>query len=163
MRFALRGQTLLSWLTVGCVAAIVGATSTRAANGQPQDEPAVESSQAAESDAPPALDSSDEPPAPDGEPVASDAPPMPVPDPSTDAPPADNASPQAESAKGPELAAKFHGAEVGKTKREELHAKWGTPASVEKVAGGGTVKGNASCNNAQGSAIGVTVVDVSLV
>ena len=28
---------------------------------------------------------------------------------------------------------------------------------------GGTVKGNASCNNAQGSAIGVTVVDVSLV
>jgi hypothetical protein len=36
-------------------------------------------------------------------------------------------------------------------------------ADLEKVAGGGTVKGNASCNNAQGSAIGVTVVDVSLV
>jgi hypothetical protein len=37
-------------------------------------------------------------------------------------------------------------------------------ADLEKVAGGGsTVKGNATCNNAQGSAIGVTVVDVSLV
>src|SRR4029079_19532169 len=36
-------------------------------------------------------------------------------------------------------------------------------SDLEKVAGGGTVKGNASCNNAQGSAIGVTVVDVSLV
>ena len=36
-------------------------------------------------------------------------------------------------------------------------------ADLEKVAGGGTVKGNAECNNAQGSAIGVTVVDVSLV
>jgi hypothetical protein len=36
-------------------------------------------------------------------------------------------------------------------------------ADLEKVAGGGTVKGDASCNNAQGSAIGVTVVDVSLV
>jgi hypothetical protein len=36
-------------------------------------------------------------------------------------------------------------------------------ADLEKVAGGGTVKGNASCNNAQGSAIGVTVVDVKLV
>ena len=36
-------------------------------------------------------------------------------------------------------------------------------SDLEKVAGGGTVKGNASCDNAQGSAIGVTVVDVSLV
>jgi hypothetical protein len=36
-------------------------------------------------------------------------------------------------------------------------------ADLEKVAGGGTVKGDASCNSAQGSAIGVTVVDVSLV
>jgi hypothetical protein len=36
-------------------------------------------------------------------------------------------------------------------------------SDLEKVAGGGTVKGDASCNNAQGSAIGVTVVDVSLV
>jgi Nitrile hydratase, alpha chain len=36
-------------------------------------------------------------------------------------------------------------------------------SDLEKVAGGGTVKGNASCNNAQGSAIGVTVVDVKLV
>jgi Nitrile hydratase, alpha chain len=36
-------------------------------------------------------------------------------------------------------------------------------SDLEKVAGGGTVKGNASCDNAQGSAIGVTVVDVSIV
>jgi hypothetical protein len=36
-------------------------------------------------------------------------------------------------------------------------------ADLEKVAGGATVKGNASCNNAQGSAIGVTVVDVIIV
>jgi len=36
-------------------------------------------------------------------------------------------------------------------------------SDLEKVAGGGTVKGDASCNNAQGSAIGVTVVDVSIV
>jgi hypothetical protein len=36
-------------------------------------------------------------------------------------------------------------------------------ADLEKVAGGGTVKGDASCDNAQGAAIGVTVVDVSLV
>ena len=36
-------------------------------------------------------------------------------------------------------------------------------ADLEKVAGGGTVKGDATCNNAQGAAIGVTVVDVSLV
>jgi len=36
-------------------------------------------------------------------------------------------------------------------------------ADLEKVAGGGTVKGDASCNSAQGSAIGVTVVDVSIV
>jgi hypothetical protein len=36
-------------------------------------------------------------------------------------------------------------------------------SDLEKVAGGGTVKGDASCNDAQGSAIGVTVVDVSLV
>jgi hypothetical protein len=36
-------------------------------------------------------------------------------------------------------------------------------SDLEKVAGGGTVKGNASCNNAQGAAIGVTVVDVSMV
>ena len=36
-------------------------------------------------------------------------------------------------------------------------------SDLEKVAGGGTVKGDASCNSAQGSAIGVTVVDVSLV
>jgi len=36
-------------------------------------------------------------------------------------------------------------------------------ADLEKVAGGGTVKGDASCDRAQGAAIGVTVVDVSLV
>jgi len=36
-------------------------------------------------------------------------------------------------------------------------------SDLEKVAGGGTVKGNASCNSAQGCAIGVTVVDVSIV
>ena len=36
-------------------------------------------------------------------------------------------------------------------------------SDLEKVAGGGTVKGDASCDNAQGAAIGVTVVDVSLV
>jgi hypothetical protein len=36
-------------------------------------------------------------------------------------------------------------------------------ADLEKVAGGGTVKGDASCDSAQGAAIGVTVVDVSLV
>ena len=36
-------------------------------------------------------------------------------------------------------------------------------SDLEKVAGGGTVKGDASCDSAQGSAIGVTVVDVSLV
>jgi hypothetical protein len=36
-------------------------------------------------------------------------------------------------------------------------------SDLEKVAGGGTVKGNASCDHTQGSAIGVTVVDVSLV
>ena len=36
-------------------------------------------------------------------------------------------------------------------------------SDLEKVAGGSTVKGNASCDNTQGSAIGVTVVDVSLV
>ena len=36
-------------------------------------------------------------------------------------------------------------------------------SDLEKVAGGGTVKGDASCNSAQGSAIGVTVVDVSIV
>ena len=36
-------------------------------------------------------------------------------------------------------------------------------SDLEKVAGGATVKGNASCNNAQGSAIGVTVVDVLIV
>ena len=36
-------------------------------------------------------------------------------------------------------------------------------SDLEKVAGGGTVKGDASCNQAQGAAIGVTVVDVSLV
>jgi Nitrile hydratase, alpha chain len=38
-----------------------------------------------------------------------------------------------------------------------------TDSDLEKVAGGGTVKGNASCNSAQGAAIGVTVVDVSIV
>ena len=36
-------------------------------------------------------------------------------------------------------------------------------SDLEKVAGGSTVKGDASCDNAQGAAIGVTVVDVSLV
>ena len=36
-------------------------------------------------------------------------------------------------------------------------------SDLEKVAGGGTVKGDASCDSAQGAAIGVTVVDVSLV
>ena len=36
-------------------------------------------------------------------------------------------------------------------------------SDLEKVAGGGTVKGDASCDTAQGAAIGVTVVDVSLV
>lgn len=36
-------------------------------------------------------------------------------------------------------------------------------SDLEKVAGGSTVKGNASCDNSQGSAIGVTVVDVKLV
>jgi glycerol-3-phosphate O-acyltransferase len=35
-------------------------------------------------------------------------------------------------------------------------------ADLEKVAGGGTVKGDATCTG-QGMAIGVTVVDVSLV
>ena len=38
-----------------------------------------------------------------------------------------------------------------------------TDSDLEKVAGGGTVKGDASCDSAQGCAIGVTVVDVSLV
>jgi len=36
-------------------------------------------------------------------------------------------------------------------------------SDLEKVAGGGTVKGDASCDSAQGAAIGVTVVDVSLI
>ena len=36
-------------------------------------------------------------------------------------------------------------------------------SDLEKVAGGGTVKGDASCDRAQGAAIGVTVVDVSMV
>ena len=36
-------------------------------------------------------------------------------------------------------------------------------SDLEKVAGGGTVKGDASCDSAQGAATGVTVVDVSLV
>jgi hypothetical protein len=36
-------------------------------------------------------------------------------------------------------------------------------ADLEKVAGGGTVKGDASCDSAQGCAIGVTVVDVSMI
>ena len=36
-------------------------------------------------------------------------------------------------------------------------------SDLEKVAGGSTVKGNASCDNTQGCAIGVTVVDVKLV
>ena len=36
-------------------------------------------------------------------------------------------------------------------------------SDLEKVAGGGTVKGDASCNEAQGCAIGVTDVDVSLI
>ena len=36
-------------------------------------------------------------------------------------------------------------------------------SDLEKVAGGSTVKGNASCDNTTGCAIGVTVVDVSLV
>lgn len=35
-------------------------------------------------------------------------------------------------------------------------------SDLEKVAGGGTVKGDASCNS-QGLALGTTVVDVSLV
>jgi len=35
-------------------------------------------------------------------------------------------------------------------------------SDLEKVAGGGTVKGDATCNSA-GDAIGTTVVDVSLV
>lgn len=34
---------------------------------------------------------------------------------------------------------------------------------LEKVAGGSTVKGDASCSGTQGSAIGVTVVDVKMV
>ena len=38
-----------------------------------------------------------------------------------------------------------------------------TDSDLEKVAGGGTVKGDASCDETQGSAIGVTVVDVSLI
>lgn len=36
-------------------------------------------------------------------------------------------------------------------------------SDLEKVAGGGTVKGDASCDSAQGCAIGVTVVDVSMI
>jgi hypothetical protein len=36
-------------------------------------------------------------------------------------------------------------------------------SDLENVAGGSTVKGDASCDNTQGAAIGVTVVDVSLV
>ena len=36
-------------------------------------------------------------------------------------------------------------------------------SDLEKVAGGSTVKGNASCDNTQGCASGVTVVDVKLV
>ena len=36
-------------------------------------------------------------------------------------------------------------------------------SDLEKVAGGSTVKGDASCDESQGSVIGVTVVDVSLV
>jgi hypothetical protein len=36
-------------------------------------------------------------------------------------------------------------------------------SDLEKVAGGSTVKGDASCDETTGSAIGVTVVDVSLV
>jgi hypothetical protein len=35
-------------------------------------------------------------------------------------------------------------------------------ADLEKVAGGGTVKGDAICNETTGSAIGVTAVDVSV-
>ena len=36
-------------------------------------------------------------------------------------------------------------------------------SDLEKVAGGGTVKGDASCDRAQGSASGVAVVDVSMI
>ena len=36
-------------------------------------------------------------------------------------------------------------------------------SDLEKVAGGATVKGDAQCNNTTGAAIGVTVVDVSLI
>ena len=36
-------------------------------------------------------------------------------------------------------------------------------SDLEKVAGGATVKGDAQCNGTKGAAIGVTVVDVSLI
>ena len=35
-------------------------------------------------------------------------------------------------------------------------------SDLEKVAGGSTVKGNASCDDTRGCAIGVTVTDVSI-